>query len=237
MKIETKELAYILGFIWADGSIYKNKKCDSYKCTIECVKEDLLDIEHIFQSVKEIKWRTSFRDRPNRKPQMSILTCDRNFCKFLIRNDYSIKSGTAPNKILNLIPNNLKIYFLRGLSDGDGCFYLSSNKMTHQYSIASTFDQDWTFIENFFNMCDIRYNINRRISTKNHKSSVIRLTSRYEIFKLGKILYYVDDGIYLSRKYKKYLNMIEEHEKTIHRAPRFKKDKSTPKIYNSLIEI
>lgn len=209
MKI-TKELAYVLGFLWADGWIYKSKsRNEIYSVSTECVYDDLILLEPIFLSIKDIKWSSHCRSRANRRKQMTISTCNKEFAKFLIDNDYSSKSNFSPTKILKLIPKKLKIYFFRGLIDGDGCFYISPNKKCLQFNIGSTFEQDWNSVESFFNENDIRYTIVKRISKKGHKDSCIRITSKYDIFKLGDILYKNDDKIYLPRKFEKYKEMIE----------------------------
>ena len=130
--------------------------------------------------------------------------------------DFSEKSNLQPNKILNFIPNNLHSYFYLGLFDGDGCFYIKSNTM--QFVYASTYNQNYTFIENLFNLLNIRkYAIKRSVSKKNHKSSCIRITNHDDISKLIYFLY--QDNIYdigLKRKYDKAQLILNNKPKNQH---------------------
>lgn len=228
----TKEIAYVLGFIWADGYIYKFKKVESYKCVIECCREDLETIKHIFLSIENIIWQISYRHRKNRKPQMIILTTDKIFCKYLLENGYSSKSHNSADKILKEIPSIYHVYFLRGLIDGDGCFYIAPNRKHIQFSIASTYEQNWTFVQNFLNLLKIRSSVNKRISSKKHKSSELRVTSKHDIVVLGKYLYSENDGIFLLRKFEKF-NEIKELVRKSKGKTMFKKQKSVGKLYIS----
>ena len=94
-----------------------------------------------------------------------------------------------------------------GLSDADGCWYLNKNKC-YQYTISSTFDQDWKHITDIFDYLKIKYSIRRRVQKRkdslNTKSSTVVVSNRNDVIKLGEYLY-ADDFIGLRRKYEKYL--------------------------------
>lgn len=79
LNINTKEISYILGLLWADGYVYS--KGYSNTIMIECVKSDLEIIYPIFALTGE--WCNNFRKRINRKEQMMIGTNNKIICNFL----------------------------------------------------------------------------------------------------------------------------------------------------------
>jgi hypothetical protein len=127
---------------------------------------------------------------------------------FLIENDYDKKSYTSANKILSKIPNEIKHYWFRGLIDGDGCFYHYTPKKgstLRQFVLTSTYEQDWTYFENLCKELEIKYTI-KRIKNIKSASSVIRITNKKGIKKLGEYIYqnFKKDSIGLIRKFNKF---------------------------------
>lgn len=209
----TKEIAYILGFIWADGCVEKAKNGNWYRLSIECVASDLETIKDIFLSVP-VKWNISQRTRKHWKPQMCFRTSDREFCQFLLANDYHVKSSCSAEKILSQIHPNLHLYFFRGLCDGDGCFYVEKklNKTTIRrplmnFTIASSFSQDWTYCANLCNSLGIEFTVRRSVLKKSRSTgSTFSIQKPIEIIKFGDYIYqnYELDKIGFPRKYEKY---------------------------------
>jgi hypothetical protein len=200
----TKESVYILGLLWADGSLGNDKNCD---IRVEIVKEDLDKLSEIFK--KTGKWNYYERTRNKWKPIASFVINNRTFFNFLIENDYKNKSLVSPFKIIDIIPENLKHYFFRGLIDGDGCFYINQKQYTYQFTITSSYEQDWSYLENLLKNYDIKYSICKRQSInkkteKMNRSSVLRITNKNDIKKFGEFIYkdYDSDQMGLNRKYK-----------------------------------
>lgn len=200
LNIETKEVAYLLGLIWADGYVYKQK------IAVEMVKEDLEQLKSVFESVG--KWSICYRTRKNRKPQMCISTSNRILTSFLMGNDYISKGSSSADKILSRIPDKLKHYWFRGLIDGDGCFYMNKKNSSYQFSISSSYNQDWSFLENLFASLGIRYNPLKKIE-KTGKSSYLRVTTRSHIKILGEYIYQNFDNMGLRRKYEKFKSICD----------------------------
>ena len=205
-----KETAYFLGFFWADGTINREKYL-----LIEIVENDANALEDIFKKVADFK--ISKRTREKRRPQIT----------FFIRDDEGSETlrslGKYPgtfenhNKILNFIPDAYKIYFLRGLIDGDGCFYSGKiNKKwknnTIQFSISSRYEQDWSGLLEYFQKLGFSPKVVKRIQKNGNKSSIIRLSKFSVIEKFVNVLYSVNDGIYLTRKYEKIKDALIEHK-------------------------
>lgn len=207
LNIQTPEVAYILGLLWADGNLYKDQ------IRINCVAEDLEKLEWIFD--KTGKWRKFYSKQLNCKDQLLIYTNNKPLRQFLEENDYIAKSTASADKILSKIPDHLKHYWFRGLVDGDGCFYINQENGNNmfQFTIASSYEQDWGFVENLLKTLNIKYVIQKNEQKRKNKStthsSKIRITSRYSINKLGNYLYQniENDNIGLKRKYEKYLKV------------------------------
>lgn len=121
-KIDTEEKAYWLGFLYADGSIYKDKK-GYYRFELGLKESDIKHIEkfkNFIESKHEIKYRE--KTKSNR-----ISFIDNKFCLDLI------KLGCIEKKSLILkfptkeqVPEYLINHFIRGYFDGDG--YMSKRE-------------------------------------------------------------------------------------------------------------
>jgi hypothetical protein len=101
-------------------------------------------------------------------------------------------------------------YFLRGVIDGDGCFYINKKTNQTQFSLAGSYNQNWNYFTDILNSLNIKYNIKKskiKKEGKIHKSSVVRITKRNDIVKLGDFVYvnYEMDKMGLKRKYDKYI--------------------------------
>lgn len=199
----TKEIAYILGFLWADGYLYEKK----HTISLKIVLEDLEVIKPYFMETGA--WRFYTRSQQNRKPQGTLLTTNKPLFEFLKNLDYVAKSSASACKILNIVPENLRYMWFRGLVDGDGNFYYNKRDYCRQFSIASSFTQDWTYVENLFKSLDIFYKIDRKENFEsNNKSSMIRLSNTHNIRKLGDYLYPEPyDNIGLLRKFNKFMEI------------------------------
>ena len=123
--------------------------------------------------------------------------------------NYKNKSTQPPN--IDDLPKNLFRYFILGFIDGDGCFYISKNKITKQFYITSSFDYDWSMIKSLFDSMDIKYKISKVVNNKekNHRSSYIRITKYDSHKKLYNYLYPNGYEIGLRRKYDKATDIIK----------------------------
>lgn len=194
----TKEVSYILGFLWADG--YLNPS--GYTISTEIISEDAIYLIPIF--TKTGKWSITYRKRKHWKPQTKICSFGKDLYSFLLAMDYGTK--TIPTKILNLIPKNLHHYWWRGYFDGDGCFYYYKPQYLRQLSITSDYNQDWSFVENLSKTLGIKkYQIKQTVSKKGHKSSQFRITNKSDITKFGTYIYKNYDELGFKRKYETYL--------------------------------
>lgn len=154
-----------------------------------------------------LNWNISYRQRKNKQKSIKFSINSRLLVDHFITYEYDNKSKVSPNKILNIIPENNKKFFFLGLSDADGCFYVNIKNSVYQYSIASSYDQDWSHMINLFNQLNIKYSIKRSERRINNgtfsKYSHIRITNKKDIIKFGEYIY-SNEFKGLNRKYKKY---------------------------------
>ena len=206
--ISQPEEAYTLGFMWGDGYLNHPVKTQCCYPYIGIEKNDFDSLLKTFCSIG--KWRVYYRKRINRKEQGECLLCDNKWGFFLRNNDYENKSTVSPSKILIHIPDHLKMFWWRGYVDADGCFYLGKTR-TRQFSLAGSFEQDWSEFEKL--LCSLgisKYSIKRRVQNKKSKSSIVGIFNQLDIEKLGNYLYGNEPlKIGLKRKYDKF-NLIKE---------------------------
>lgn len=199
-----KYLAYFLGYFWADGYILNNRN----ELRIEITQEDGLQVQNLFEKVGH--FNLLFRERKNRKPQMLFQCTSKDVSSKLRSLGKYPHSLESHQKILEFIPKEYHIYFLRGLIDGDGCFYVT-NKAT-QFSISNSYDFDWSYLVAYLQN---NFNFNCKIQKRNNKeiASLIRNSNQHEIYNFVKQIYENTDNIWLDRKYKKVLLIYEKEHK------------------------
>lgn len=233
-----KELAYFLGFLWADGTINRNS-C----LIIEILKNDGEELFNIFNKLHSFS--LSYRKREGRQEQMTYYYGDRKFATFLKEHGKYPKTTDSHKKILDYIPEKYITYFLRGLVDGDGCFSAEKpnkyyNNTIVMFDISGRYDQDWSsLIDYFYKKLNIKLNVYK---WKKEKTSGSRIkTQKFsDIEKIVNFLYNEKDNIWLKRKYEKANHIIEEHKLNknilIENKPKYKitVGNETPIITNNL---
>lgn len=205
-NITTNEVAYVLGFLWADGSIYH--KDYQYRIEIEIAKSDADVLYNTFFCLG--KWNIQTRRRKRAKQASVKFGCNNRFLyQFLRDMEYDNKSVKSPTKILSRIPTKLHHYFWRGYLDGDGCIYLTKkNGRVNgiRVNFWGTYQQDWTDLRLLCTSLGVNvttYKYDRIVRGKHQKSS-----SLYILGKDGRktFLNYIFQGepIGLTRKMLKY---------------------------------
>lgn len=197
---------YFMGYLWGDGSIIHKGVGRENSLRLEIVKEDALDIFDKMNSL--INWNIYTRKRTGRREMMSFTITNRILTEHFLTLGYGQKSLIAP-KFLEDIPIPKRRHFYMGLSDADGCWYFNKKNKCYQYTISSTFDQDWKHITDLFDHLEIKYSIRRRKQNRKDlsttKSSSVVVSNRNDVIKLGEYLY-TDCFIGLRRKHEKYLH-------------------------------
>lgn len=204
---------YILGFLWGDGWISKI----AYRVCFQFLKEDYLNLAHCFDSWG--KWHTYFKNKSKnnitRKDSVDLSGNSEFLYNFLANNDYGNKSTCSPYKILQSISIDQHHFFWRGYIDADGCWYYNEKNILRQFSLAGSYNQDWSSFENLCRNLDIKYTIQRReqfskVLNKTTRSSCCRITGKYNLLRLGQYVYPNGfDKIGLKRKYDVYRVIID----------------------------
>jgi hypothetical protein len=193
-----KNFVYYLGFLWSDGFV------ERYRIGIEILEDDAKMIIGDISKIEFLKICTMNRHRKDRRSQMTIYFCNSKIYDSYFSKYFLNKSISAPIKLLEEIPEDLKRYFYLGLIDGDGCFYFDEKNKTRQFYITSSFEQDWSHMVNLFDNLDIKQYEIRKVENKNgNKSSFVRVKKYDEIKRLFNYLYPNGYEFGLERKYNK----------------------------------
>ena len=209
LDIQTPEVAYFLGYFWADGCARDRGWCFSICIATEDylnIKERVLDKMGYWPASKIKKNHKKYKECTQLRVHNSTVK------EFLISTDHHIKSYVNSDKILSKIPDRLKHYWWRGLLDGDG--HIGLDKNGYHINIAATHDYDWSSAVRLFNWLGItKYSIVKTVSEKGRNSS-IKLDARDNVFKFLSYIYQnrESDGIGLNRKYKRYLAFVRRAE-------------------------
>lgn len=202
-KMIDKNIAYFLGYFWADGYIYHyiSNNINNWRIVLEIQEEDAISILPIMNTLGE--WSIQKRKREdNWKSTWSFVTNNKDLYTFLLDNDYRDKSTVEPTKILSIIPRELHNYFWKGFVDGDGSLDVIGKGA--YFEVASTYDYKYTEFEKYISDYHVKGTIYKQISKKNHSSSVYKIYGK-KILNLEPI--FIDFG--LQRKTNKF-NLIKE---------------------------
>lgn len=129
-KIDTEEKAYFLGFLYADGSL--NKERYSISMTLHHKDKEIINkiCKHIYNDDFPLVY-----DREGRHIRMGfnskIMYEDAEKLGLHQRKSFTIKFPTN-----EMVPEELMHHFIRGYFDGDGCIYHTDpNKKTIRASV------------------------------------------------------------------------------------------------------
>jgi len=211
---------YILGLLWADGYILP-----PYTITLTTTYPDAKYFIPSF--LKTGKWKyydKEFPNNPTWKRGCFIKTSNIPLVNFLLENDYKSKSYESADKILSIIPDNLKHYWFRGLLDGDGCIH-TDNKGSHSISFSSSVNQNWSYLQNLCNKLKLNCHTIKEYRS-GHSGSSFKVYSMYKTIKFCEYVYngYPEDGIGLKRKYDRFLQLKITEEKNRYRGVSQKKN-------------
>lgn len=123
--VYNEEFAYFLGWMYSDGCITSDKRCNSKTVKIKIIKED----SEVFKLFNRIaSWHTNLEGKYIRLHKTSTIFGDKLIeLGVLPRKSYENKNNLHFPKN---IPESLIPYFIRGFFDGDGT-YMWNNKVTN----------------------------------------------------------------------------------------------------------
>ena len=196
--IETPEVAYFLGFLWADGNLNRAKSGHIIRISIKST-----DADNLREVCKKIgDFGECFAKRKVGNPRICFWTSNKHIFKILQEFDYCDKSFKNPNKILNAIPENLRHYWWRGYFDGDGSAVLTGHRGMYCAFISGE-TQDWNSAYNLFSNLKITKHKHFIVKNDKGKGSQIRLSNTEDIITFFNFIYpnFIYDNIGLIRKF------------------------------------
>ncbi|WP_297419399.1 LAGLIDADG family homing endonuclease [Clostridium sp.] len=207
-KIDTETKAYILGFLYADGSVSANK----YYLSIDISIEDIEIIDLISKELYITPPKYMYKTIKNRK-YVKLCVGSKKICSDLIN------LGCIPNKTFlikfpneNQVPNYLLSHFIRGYFDGDGCI-TTKEGIRPMATIIGTLD----FLDGVYNILNFN-NIKKRCMfkiSKIYRLSISNLKDNYYFYHY----IYNNSTVYLKRKKDKYDTyyeiMLKNKDKTL----------------------
>ncbi len=208
-NINTPEKAYWLGFIYADGCLYKRDNHEGLlSITLKSTEDNILIMfKNDIESENPILYGKCKKDE-NKYTEYTNLAI---VSDILFNDLYNL--GCKPGKTYNLeklpnIDNLLLPHFIRGFFDGDGSIYKIKNKyIRYGFSIVGTSN----FINNLNNYLSnelsIKFGLYKDKRSKDLYS--MRTTKRKELIKLYNYLYN-NATRYLKRKKDIFENLLKE---------------------------
>ncbi len=197
--IDTEDKAYFLGFIMADGSMYKKPNGD-YQFSFKIKSTDADIVYKFADSIQfdkdKIKIRSRYR-KDTLTTGIEIRIFNQVFCNHLL--NLGIVPRKSGKETFPKLHEELKRHFIRGFLDGDGSilYYEHINSKAVQFcSLSLSILSD---IIDYFKSFEIEFKLYSQ-KTKNYMLYNIKLTKLNEIKKVIHILY-DDSSMYLKRKY------------------------------------
>lgn len=193
--IDSEEKAYFLGFMFADGYVYKGSK-NAKSVGLEIHIRDI-DLIHKLKELLNTSNKIKYRKRSNTE------MCSINVYSTKMANDLEkygiVQNKTKVTKHLPDIPLPYRRHFLRGLLDGDGWISIDKNGRYHVGFVS----YHKSIAKDFQKACNSLIEEKNRstITTKGKNSSgyVCAFQAQKQVKQLMTALY-KDSTIYLTRK-------------------------------------
>ena len=213
-QIDTREKAYWLGFLWADGSIMKTaKRCSGNNRLVITQKES--EINHLELFAKHINANNQIKIYK----QCATLRIN---CRPLCMDLESLGFDKKESRVnIPKINDELIVDFIRGYFDGDGCLSLYVQKI-RQYDINK---QELSFTGKEILLKQIHNELKKRLpNISDTKLKTYKRTDKSVTLRYGKLsdvinicdLLYKNTNLYLNSKHNKYEMLIQ---RTIGRVP------------------
>lgn len=197
--IDTKNKAYSLGLILADGSVNKNEK--GFAISLQERDKELLDkLNHEFGGDRKLTLIEYSKKNLNWQNQYCLSIANRKMSQDLI------KHGAIPNKSLTLefptdVPTSLIRYFILGYYDGDGSLAKNEDRCT----LISTESFCKTLAKIISDELNIHCSIMLCHGNAEKPTRVLQIAGKNQVKTFLDWLYF-DAEIYLERKHSLYLS-------------------------------
>ena len=192
-KIDTKEKAYVLGFILADSSI-------DNKCNVD-IQVGIKDKEVLEFISSVIEAKVVDNKTYNKKSRVFPHSRTQKRIKDITKFTGGIKKSTRHYPIIR---KDLEPYLLQGFFDGDGCitwgYRKDRNRLWHKVSFTSSFSLLEGLQQYLF-----KQGITTKVRPKSKENcGVLEFANKRDVLKFYKLVYSDKDFIILKRKHTKY---------------------------------
>lgn len=196
-NIDSKEKAYWLGFLYADGCVHSN----SNEISIT-----LKDRDHLEKFRKAIKSNNKISESVDKRYSSLPKIYHFSIKDKQLKSDL-IKWGCVPNKSLTLtkipnIPRDFVSHFIRGYFDGDGSLHWLNGTKNFRISFVGTAP----FLKDIQKELGLSLSLGQQ---EGNQSKYFQVAGRKQV---PMILDYIykdsDENIRLTRKYKNYLDCL-----------------------------
>ena len=205
-QIDSEDRAYMLGFIFADGSI----NLDYNRLTIDLSIQDQ-DILVKFSTILYGRNHVKVYTRNNRK-YCKLDINSKTICNQLLKYNLT-ENKTFTAQYPEMIDRSLNKHFIRGLIDGDGCIYLpSNNRSSPLVALIATRAMNDTVSK----ILDSVLNLKSYVCKVHGQDISIMSELRIKNYHRCKILLdwlYRNSSIHLDRKYNRYLTFLSRYDK------------------------
>jgi len=202
--ILNKELAYILGLLYADGCNTR----ESIRLSLQEEDKYILEkIKKIFNKEKELIFIK--KKKPHHKFRYDLAL----YSKKLSRDLKNLGMVEAKSLILkfpdySIVPKEFMGAFIRGYFDGDGCVYISKkNKMEVSITSSPFFCEDIS--KYLFDTLNIKNNIR---SYKNSNAKTVKIRNINDCKRFFDFIYKDKDDLFLIRKFTKFALYFNDRE-------------------------
>ena len=196
------EMAYVLGFLFADGYVFKNPRGSCFFCFCSTDMKIIKKIRDVLQSNHRIGLKLRNKHNPRWKDSYVLQIGSKEVFKKLG------VFGVIPNKSLVIrfpkVPQEFLGDFVRGYFDGDGCVHFA------KYWRKDRNKWKWQFTTSFISgskkfLVDL-HSLLKDINFKGHLGNKVRgyelVFSQNDSIALFKLMYNnVSSNLFLERKY------------------------------------
>lgn len=151
-RIKTPVFAYVLGYLWADGSLTKH----SYGVCLAIAHEDGLAIKSHMDYTGNWRQRKAQRRRPNHKDKYVYTVWDRRFVRLLRDLGFADKNHRCFDLVCQYLGPDLIPYFVHGFFDGDGCIASTTDVKIYTITFAAPLGYDWSYLDSVLKAAGIR---------------------------------------------------------------------------------
>lgn len=191
-KIDSRELAYMLGFIIADASINN----EMVEISIAINDSELMELFSLLLGINSFNDLTSIKEK-KRFPRIRLV-------KKIVGINKFIGGNKKKDRNVPIIQKDLEVYLIRGIFDADGCitwgYRKDRNRIWHKVNFTSSLSI-LTSIQKILYKIDISTIVRLKA---NEDCYVLEFANRKDILKFYDYLYADKSFIPLKRKFNNY---------------------------------